>query len=307
MEMQDILKIGSRKVFSSLPKSLLVSHALVRLGSHYRELERQRIKKAFLLTPSMVNRAVEQQLLKDGLRNLPKVKWEVAFVGTIRNLANRGRWSETLFEDVLSSVLGDILVGENLDSKFGPWTSGSLGKAIAKWQAEGKTDQDIQKIMGSYVYRKSLNKHQDLTRGPQTGLGQGTKDRDKGDPAGIVEEIFLMKDIDKTKANNWMSIVKETPELRILLQEISDKIESRDPKMKLLWKAYLENPDVGDLAELAKEVVRFKDSEGILRDLPLWEALGKKEPRQVQYEVRKLQEYLESQWPSMRKMVHEIV
>jgi hypothetical protein len=222
-----------------------------------------------LLDRDSVDTFIPRYLKKNGIENPPDVKWSTPIVGTIQKLSNNNQWSDTIYKEVLSSVLEDILMGENLDTDRDPWAAGTLAEQVRNWMEEGKTALDIRYIMGSFVYQKAVQKHKRITKSPgekrMKGITYKTHQVTGSETSTeIVESRFELSGKNEEKIK-WMSKSEPDVETRDLVQKISEDLRSEDPHLFVLWKAYKQYPD-SPLSELREEELNFSEKEK--EDLP---------------------------------------
>jgi hypothetical protein len=286
---QDMIKRTERRISASLSDTFKIGRGLSNLG-----MLRLPPKKAFY-SEKDINAIVESELRKEGVQGLG-IDWAGAFKWPILKVKSQRRWDQEKYEEIFAAVFEDILMGENLNTG-GVWSSGKLASQVKRWIEEGKTELDIVKLLRAKVGREAVKK--------EVVLSEGRKDTqitkyDHVSPNNASEEkglVFLdvlsMNPLSKAKASEWMSLVDNDPEIRVLLRKVDDIINQiSDDSVKLLWEVLKDTPDFRSKRELAEETVSVRDAQGILREMPLWEALGKRKPNDIWYEFEKLEKDL---------------
>lgn len=251
-------------------------------------------------TQKDITLAVNHDLAKKGIKL--NLDWGKAFSQPVYKVGYQLGWSKQTRDDVLAAVFTDILVGHNIDTG-GMWSVGTFADQVETWLSEGKSDLDILKLTQHKVQREARKKVHLLR---ETGTSEVKVDTfetttprgEEYDKSRVFLDMLSLSPMQKGQAADWMGLVDNDPEIRLLLRKVDEYISrSSDDKIKLLWDVLKENPDFGSRREIAERDVTFRDESGYTQTLPLWQALRKKKPNDIWFEFDKLKDSLKNIQP----------
>ena len=288
-------------------------------------------KIAFLLDKHKINDVVKKQLKKDGLDEdeIPDINWGGIFMGTANNVKRKMQIPEHKFEELVSGVLEDMVMGYNSDTGN---SIRSLSEQVRRWHEQGKDARDMRNLLGKQVadkmrtkFRYTINK---VRRSP-TDENIPTKDikqrgRQEDSPkdtgAGQVFEETMQLDESVPIAQNWMETDIMDP------QEIAEKVEDReelkegleklvdglgdelkdDPGSYVIWQGYKQNQGVNKLSDILDEEISYTNPEtGEVYTETVADAVERfgtdPDSNSIYYLQRKLRDAIENVWDDVSK------
>jgi hypothetical protein len=238
-----------------------------------------------MLTRETINRIVPRFLEEEGVDPIPDVKWGEAIVAPIQKLYARNKpWTKSTTEEVMAGVIEDLFMGTNLDTDCDPWAEGSIADQIKTWKNKGKSDLDIQCILSDCIRKRAIHKFKRVTKhpgkGPRKGLTEAGYEEENGSPEGSQEVYASRFKVDDTyqglhhRYSGQCRDHAKSIEQKKILEKMDDMIENKvkSEDVYLLWKAFLQNPDISKFRELQKETVSYT-YKGISHEETVQEAL----------------------------------
>lgn len=323
-DIQQFLKKAANAVSNTVDEPVKIAYALMRM-SHLVGISKISSYDT-IYTDDVINTAVQQHFRAEGLENPPDLPWASIFKQGVKKMAVSNRWSKEYEEQIMSAVFQDILMGQNIDSfdvdkdtgdldfSAGQWKQGNLANQIRKWQAKGKNETDMERMLRSHVTKKAENKDRKFT---QRQRGEGghsqlpfdhTDTFDTGPEGGdsnVILNLLEMDPMTRSEASTWMNIAENNPAIRNFLRLIDKRVkQTQDDRLIKIWKAIKDYPDFKNKSDLARnEVTYFDRDKGRVLTKPLYMAIDVDEPRKVDYHFRKLRKVLESLKPEALELL----
>ena len=301
MSLKHTLRKAANAADRNLKESIKTAYALLRLAG--------RKKKAFLLNKNNVNKSVRNSIKSHGVEDpeLLNANWAKPIIGTARNMQQKYQWSDALFEEILTGIFEDILMGQNLETG-GSWKEGPIGKAVKDWAEDGKSLGQMFTNIGNKVHKKSISRAKKYMGAPggtmmEMGLEKQYGD-DESEVFNIAEEVFRMEGVGRGTARQWMRLVEKNPELNHMLEQVGKKIKKRDFRLWLVWKAWKKDPTSKSARHLGTVSVTYRDPETReKKEEPLWKALGKDKNSGMNYWRDKLVDMVQKMWPDLKDYI----
>lgn len=218
-----------------------------------------------------------------------------------RELQSRSRsLGKADFDDLLSHVVTTLATGTDSigGTKYG---HGDIGQICREYLDRGKSVLDIVKLVKNRVFQFGMSWiRRQVRHNVVNEKGKSLQDSVRDDSGRqLSERIVDMEGLSRTDQTELRT------DLRAILGKIEKDLERIDPALGLVWKAYMENPDVENTAKIGQENISvFVD--GRQQDLALTDALNKLfiegtnlkpyNDRSVYYLVTKIRTYLKSKW-----------
>lgn len=269
-----------------------------------------RRKVAYMLNESKIDQAIRKQLKRDGLEDIPDFDFGDLFYGAV-NRARERYWTDSDFEEVVSNVVEDLIAWETIDRGEGIRKYGSLANYIRHLREQGKSDDEISRMLFKRVMNMAQNTHrhevQRVRRNPA----------DKSEPADRYDDSYEEEEDEKggpgpetgdrmqmdqgpSIAQNWMDTNLLDPEeiydealergdFNENFKEMIDRLErelsiTKNPKAHLIWEAYKQYPwpekfeindpdETGTLKKRLDEIIEYDHPEEGAVQEPLGEAL----------------------------------
>lgn len=300
MSLKHTLRKAADTADRNLSEAIKTAYALLRLAG--------RKKKAFLLNKNNINKAIRNNIKSHGVDD-PEVlnaNWASPIMGTARKMQQKFGWSDAIFEEVVTGLFEDIMMGQNLETG-GSWKEGPIGKAVKDWIAEGLDVQKMLGRLGNKIYRKGITRGKKYMGSPGDGAmdyGLEKEYGDEGEVFNLAEEVFRMEGVARGQARQWMTLVEKNPELKALLDQVGRKIKRKDFYLWLVWKAWKKDPTSKSARHLGSIEVEYKDPETRERKKePLWKALGKDKNTGMNYWRDKLVDVVKKMWPDLKDYI----
>ena len=304
------IRFARKKITASISQETKIANALVRLASL---TGRRRGKKA--LSSIHIERAVQQHFAREGFENPPNIPWVDVFERPVSRLSRMNNWDREQEDEIILSTLQDILMGRDLAVEGGKqWAYGNMATNIQDLLRQGKSEQDILKILQNQVKRQALivasrmglyvrqhGRAKDVPFDPT----YSPKDHADGGGQNLILDLLDFDSLSRQQANEFMHIQDTNPLMRDLLRKIDRRIEQKAGwKVKLIWKAMKENPSWTKLVDLGRTEVEYTDpNDGRVKIKPVYEAIGKTRARDVKYEVKKLRNTLGELKSEVKEMI----
>ena len=297
------IKIARRKISKTMSKQSKIAYALLQFSRTRSGL----LKTAY--SDADIERAVQQHFRSEGIQNPPNLNWGKIFAGTVQRLSRMNNWDEGTEEQIMASAFSDILMGENI-ATGAQWSKGSLGQMIRDFQAAGKSDGDIERLLKRQVNQQALRhweRQKQMVR--QHGDDVTTFDpthRPDDEETGreLILDVLDMDPLSREQADHWMHVTERDPIILDMISKIDRFIEQNaDQGVKLLWKTMKDNPEmIGNRSELGRINITYVDEEdGQQKTAPLYEALGKSKPSDLWYPEEKLVKLVDQIKPQIKQ------
>lgn len=282
-----------------------------------------RLKLALFMDESQINRAVEQQLKKEGFSDgeIPDVDWGSHFTGIIQNVKRKYQWEDNTAEELGMNVFEDMLMEFNQET--GNSIKG-IPTYVKEFQKGGKSGQDILSLIGNQFADKLEQKWKHHVSKGKTGPSNTDqyqpyepiekKHPQQREESGQAEKTFeSLLQVDpggKGMAGNWMNLVEDHPELREIIKKTDRKMKSEDKALQLMWEAY--KKDAADpqgswsIKSLANTPITYRSPDGGREKKLLEQALDDVgASANMNYMTKKLRKTLQSMWPNIDEWVQE--
>jgi hypothetical protein len=272
-----------------------------------------RKKVAFLLDAQKINRAIKDHLRKEGFKGeeIPDVDFGSYIIGTVQNKRKR-HWTEAQYEEVISSIVGDLIVGENIDTSEPGWGRGNFAQQVRDWQDAGKSARDMRSMIGKQVAHMATLKAKRVERPMKNPLKEEkerrsdpliNKDRDessgKGDPGGAVMEETTPTTGGKFGWMNFLQKHDDKSRIEDVIEEADRRLKSHGGDEYIIWQAYKQLAPVKKYSEFLHQEFTYEDPEtGEMKTETLMDALGIDKEQAFYYRNDKLKDLLKEIWPS---------
>lgn len=305
-----MIKKARREVYQTLPQELRAIHAMSRISS--------RPKRAFskgdinrLVNQLLRSEGIEQELQDEGLE-VPNIDWGEIFLIAINQMARKYNMSPTMREDFLSDVVGDMVMGQSIITvrDTGPWRL-SLTEQIEEWIRDGYNEGRIKGSLINWIKNKVANLYErwKAQRGHTDDIGfeVGSPD-DEYRGRDVYENLFQLDGLSSGQMSNYHSLIRQTPEVRDIVNRITKQLERQDDALGYLWQAYMKDPAASMLDLLTIPVDATVDNRR--QTVPLWQAMGYDGPDQsrqrIDYQIKKLRSHLKRMWPDIDDVLRDI-
>lgn len=248
-----------------------------------------------LLNQESIDELIPTFLRNNGVLDPPDVDWSVPIIGTIKKLARQHGWSESTYEQVLTGVTEDILMGENLDTGY-EWKQGTLAQQVRLWLEHGKDEEDIRYIMGSYVRQKAITKARRLEKQPGDGPIKTIEQEGlREDDDAINEDRYEVSDRLAGLISQWLGEYGGRHQERVVnrdaIEAIDRYVDEHGPdRIRIMWSGYLDSHDKTVL-DIGRETIRYR-YDGSTRCERVQEALDRIGVSSIYYVRNQLQEWL---------------
>jgi hypothetical protein len=301
------LRRAKSDLYRSIPKNLRVLHSLARIAAH----GKPRKKKAF--RKQDITRLVDQQLAQD-LRGTdleaPDIEWGKLFMVAISVMARKMNMSDTMRDDFLSDVVGDMVMGQSVMSlrDTGEWKN-TLTEEIRDLLEQGYTEDRLKGSLTTWIKNKIFNLWKRWKKQRENESGGGFQHgRPPEDYQGkeVFEELFEVDGLSSGQMSGYMKMINRNPEVTNLLKEVTKTLERRDDELGILWRAYIENPNASG-PELLNEEVRINGKRMTLMDYFGYdpEAYNTNKGK-INYKIEKLRGLLKRMWPEIEDVLRDL-
>lgn len=266
-----------------------------------------------------INDAIEAHLKEKGVEDPPDLNWASCFIGTIRKLGQKYKWTEETRNRALTSTLSDVLLGWNLRTGNPLEGAGPLHKWIKReMERDDRDEEDMQNLLASMVAQKALQRQHEGTefgknRSDQVFRSSSDGEEEETRPDHLLSEIFEIEDDHKGKANRFLGrwnyestlsdgLNRRMKELTRKIKQKAKKGRDTDVRCWVVWKTYLQH--AGDILSGASKrdmvdmEVHYEANGNIYRE-KLRDALfrfkdtDKVTSKDIYYEVKCLKEQVE--------------
>jgi len=306
------IRQAQRKIYQSVPKELRALHAMLRISSEPRK------KKAFsqgditrLINQMLDRGGITKNLTEEGLA-IPNIDWGKLFMVAISQMSHKLNLSNTLREEFLNDVVGDMVMGQSIMTvrETGPWKQ-NLMEQIEEWVLDGYNENRIKASLTSWIKNKIQNlwKRWKAQRGHTDDIGfEVGSPGDDYQGKDVYENLFNMDGLTGGQMGHYQRLIRQNPVVKDIVDRITRKLEQRDDTIGYLWQAYLKDPTATLEHLLTISVDATVD--GRRQSVPLWEAMGFDGPNEsrqkVNYHVKKLRKHLKTMWPDIDDILRDL-